>query len=189
MKHNNKTPPDPTGRAHGLTPKQEKFCLMYIETGNANEAYRRAYDTSRMKPESINRKAFELLNNGNITARLEELRRVNQQLSEVKRGEILARLKSYFNFDVRKILTVKDGMVTVKDSDLWDAEAAQAVEAVEVGKDGAAKVTIVGKTYAINRLCAMCGYDAPSKHTLNLEEMTDAEVNALAQAIVNNDEI
>ena len=130
-----------------------------------------------------------LLLHSEIAARVEELRKVNQQLSEVKRADILARLKSYFNFDIRKILTVKDGIVTVKDSDLWDAEAAQAVEAVEVGRDGAAKVTIVGKTYAINRLCAMCGYDAPSKHTLNLEEMTDAEVNALAQAIVNNDDV
>ncbi len=189
MKHNNKTPPPPTGKAHRLTPKQEKFCIKYSECGNASEAYRYAYQADNMKPETVNNKAFGLLQKGEIGARVEELRRVNQQLSEVKRADILARLKSYFNFDIRKILTVKDGMVTVKDSDLWDAETAQAVEAVEVGKDGQAKVTIVGKTYAINRLCAMCGFDAPSKHTLNLEEMTDAEVNALAQAIVNNDDV
>lgn len=189
MKHNNKTPPPPTGKAHRLTPKQEKFCIKYSECGNASEAYRYAYQADNMKPETVNNKAFGLLQKGEIGARVEELRRVNQHLSEVKRADILARLKSYFNFDIRKILTVKDGMVTVKDSDLWDAETAQAVEAVEVGKDGQAKVTIVGKTYAINRLCAMCGFDAPSKHTLNLEEMTDAEVNALAQAIVNNDDV
>ncbi|SQE31532.1 Terminase small subunit [Mannheimia haemolytica] len=27
-----------------LTPKQEAFCLAYIETGNASEAYRQAYE-------------------------------------------------------------------------------------------------------------------------------------------------
>lgn len=57
-----------------LTPKQERFCLLYIETGNASEAYRRAYDASRMTSGSVNRKAKELLDNGKITARLDELR-------------------------------------------------------------------------------------------------------------------
>ena len=56
-----------------LTQKQEAFCLAHIETGNASEAYRRVYNTSRMKAETINRKAKELMDNGKITARLIEL--------------------------------------------------------------------------------------------------------------------
>ncbi|WP_054461530.1 terminase small subunit, partial [Achromobacter sp. 2789STDY5608628] len=56
-----------------LTPKQEAFALAYVETGNASEAYRRAYDAGKMKPDSINRKAKELLDNGKITARVTEL--------------------------------------------------------------------------------------------------------------------
>lgn len=58
----------------GLTIKQEAFCQRYIETGNASEAYRQAYDAERMKPESINRKAKELTDNGKIAARLDEMR-------------------------------------------------------------------------------------------------------------------
>jgi len=57
-----------------LTPKQEAFCLAYIETGNASEAYRRSYDASAMSETSINRKAKELLDNGKITARVAEIR-------------------------------------------------------------------------------------------------------------------
>ncbi|MCC8341880.1 terminase small subunit [Pseudomonas stutzeri] len=57
-----------------MTPKQEAFCLAYIETGNASEAYRRAYNAENMKPETVNRKAKDLLDNGKITARLAELR-------------------------------------------------------------------------------------------------------------------
>ena len=57
-----------------LTPKQESFCLAYLETGNASEAYRRAYDSGDMAAPTINRKAKDLLNNGKITARLETLR-------------------------------------------------------------------------------------------------------------------
>lgn len=57
-----------------LTIKQEAFCQAYIETGNANEAYRRAYSTARMKPETVNKRAHELLRKGAIAGRLEQLR-------------------------------------------------------------------------------------------------------------------
>ena len=32
--------------AQDLTPKQEAFCLAFLETGNAAQAYRRAYDVA-----------------------------------------------------------------------------------------------------------------------------------------------
>lgn len=56
-----------------LTPKQEKFCQEYIKTGNASEAYRLSYDTSKMKPESVNRLAKALFDNVKIRSRIEEL--------------------------------------------------------------------------------------------------------------------
>ena len=56
-----------------LTPKQEAFCQAHIETGNASEAYRRAYNAENMKPETVHRTAKEMLDNPKISARLEEL--------------------------------------------------------------------------------------------------------------------
>ena len=37
-----------------LTPKQETCGLAYIETGDASEAYRQAYDAENMKPDTVN---------------------------------------------------------------------------------------------------------------------------------------
>lgn len=77
-----------------LMPKQESFCLKYLETGNASEAYRFAYDASRMKPTTVNRTAKELLDNPKIAARLAELRKpviekaqmtLEQHLDDLKR--------------------------------------------------------------------------------------------------------
>ena len=56
-----------------LTPKQEAFCLAYIETGNASEAYRLNYNAENQKPETINRNAKKLMDNNKIVARLGEL--------------------------------------------------------------------------------------------------------------------
>lgn len=57
-----------------LTIKQESFCQKFIETGNASEAYRQAYDSSNMKAETVNREAFALLENHKIATRVESLK-------------------------------------------------------------------------------------------------------------------
>lgn len=49
-----------------LTKKQYDFCLAYLETGNATESYRRAYNTSNIKPDTVNRYANELMNHPEI---------------------------------------------------------------------------------------------------------------------------
>lgn len=69
--------------AKKLTPKQEKFCQTYIETGNASEAYRQAYNTENMKPETVSVKASELLKNGKITVRVEALQSAHQKRHDV----------------------------------------------------------------------------------------------------------
>lgn len=77
----------------GLTIKQENFCLAYLETGNATEAYRRAYDASKMKDSVINVKASELLANGKITVRLEELRKPILERHNITVDDLLAELE------------------------------------------------------------------------------------------------
>ena len=57
-----------------MTPKQEAFCIAYIETGNASEAYRKAYNAGKMKPESVNVNASKLLADTKIALRVSELK-------------------------------------------------------------------------------------------------------------------
>jgi phage terminase small subunit len=57
-----------------LTPKQEAFALAYVETGNAAEAYRRAYDVrAATTHSSIYSAASHLLDNPKIRARVDSL--------------------------------------------------------------------------------------------------------------------
>ena len=76
-----------------LTPKQEKFCQVYIETGNASEAYRQAYNTEKMKPESVNSKGYQLLQQVKITARLDELRAEHKKRHEITVDTLVAELE------------------------------------------------------------------------------------------------
>ena len=82
-----------------LTEKQERFCIAYIETGNASEAYRRAFSCERSKPETVNRTAKELIDRPKIAARIAEVRApavksaqvtLEQHLNDLKRLRDLA---------------------------------------------------------------------------------------------------
>lgn len=57
-----------------LTAKQEAFCIAYIETGNATEAYRRVYNPTTTKEATLNRSAKALVDNPKIAARVADLR-------------------------------------------------------------------------------------------------------------------
>lgn len=57
-----------------MTPKQEAFARIYVETSNASEAYRQAYDVGEnTKPEVVWVKACENLKNGKVAVRVAEL--------------------------------------------------------------------------------------------------------------------
>ena len=57
-----------------LTVKKEKFCQLYVELGNASEAYRQAYN-SKAKPESVHVNASKLLSEAMVSLRVKEIRK------------------------------------------------------------------------------------------------------------------
>jgi phage terminase small subunit len=61
-----------------MTPKQEKFAQCIADGMNQADAYRAAYDAEKMKPESIYSKASELMADGKVASRVQELK---EQLS------------------------------------------------------------------------------------------------------------
>ena len=76
-----------------LTPKQEKFCQVYIETGNASEAYRQAYNASRTKPEVVAVKASQMLANGKVAVRIDALRALHQKRHEITVDDLVKELE------------------------------------------------------------------------------------------------
>lgn len=93
--------------ASGLTQRQEAFVLAFIETGNASEAYRRAYSPKRMTAKSVNERASQLLANIKVSSRVAELR-------TVAADKAVLTLERH----MEKMAELRD--LAVKDSD-WDA--------------------------------------------------------------------
>jgi phage terminase small subunit len=67
-----------------LTPKQEAFAAAFIETSNASEAYRTAYDVGEdTKPESIWVNASKLLSDAKVAQRVAELQQEHRERHSV----------------------------------------------------------------------------------------------------------
>lgn len=79
--------------AEKLTIKQEKFCQQYHKTGNASEAYRRAYDAKNSTPNSVNRMANALLNNLKIASRVKELQNKAEKRHEITVDDLIGELE------------------------------------------------------------------------------------------------
>ena len=115
--------------SRALTPKQERFCLAYVETGNASEAYRRAYRTENMKALTVNDGASKLLNNPRIAHRVKELQRQAQKRTEVTIDGIIKELAAVGFFDIRSIYH-DDG--TLKHPKQLEAEVAKGIQEITV---------------------------------------------------------
>jgi phage terminase small subunit len=76
-----------------MTPKQEKFAQLYVELGSAAEAYRQSDEASRMKPESIHRRAHDLLEHVKIKARIETIREAARERNLVTVDSLLVELE------------------------------------------------------------------------------------------------
>lgn len=95
-----------------LTQKQEKYVQGLIAGMSQREAYRAAYDAQGMKDSTIDKRASELMQHGEVAGRYEELRRA----SEEKAGDdaasiralVLGVYKSIADVDHRDLMTYNE---------------------------------------------------------------------------------
>ena len=73
--------------------KHEKFCQFFIETGNASEAYRRAFPDSTMKDNSLHVEASRLLNNPMVSLRVSELRGEHKERHNMTVDDLIKELE------------------------------------------------------------------------------------------------
>ena len=76
-----------------MTPKQEQFARLYVETGNASEAYWQAYNADNMKPETVTNEAYKLLQDPDISAMVDGLKEEARQRHAVTVGDLLHELE------------------------------------------------------------------------------------------------
>ena len=167
-----------------LTPKQEKFCHIYIKTGNASEAYRGAYSTKNMKPNTVNVRASELLADSKVSVRVAELQKELYKKELITREEAVlklvnlskGRLSDYYIEDKEK------GLVIRPFSELTD-EQKDRIKSVKPMRN---EVEIYSVTEVLDRLSKMLGWDEATKHKVEAEVTSKPIDITTARDIVNS---
>ena len=95
-----------------LTEKQENFC-QYVSQGETYaEAYRNSYPSSKKwKNEAVWVKSSELMTNGKVLVRIEELKKATIKRNEVTIDQVLEQLANWLLFDPLDITDEKTDCV------------------------------------------------------------------------------
>lgn len=167
-----------------LTVKQERFCQKYHECGNASEAYRYAYDAEKMNSQNIHCKASQLLLKGYISDRLREMQDKMLKRSEITKERVLeeltaimeSKITDYVELVTREVPISKPKIgeswedvettprqfLEFKDFSQLTERQVRAIESIKEGRNGI-ELKLHGKSWTIERICKMLGFDAPQK--------------------------
>ena len=91
-----------------LTPKQESFARFFVETANASEAYRRAYDASKMKDTSVHVNACKLLAETKVAQRVASLQQEVAKRHDITVDKIIRELALIGFSNMLDYMTVND---------------------------------------------------------------------------------
>jgi phage terminase small subunit len=103
------TEPAKDGKHYPLTQKQERFAQVYVETGNASEAYRQAYNVTTQSDGTINRNAWNLLHRSKIERRVNEIRAEHAKRHEINVDSLTERY-----YEVMALAQAKGDTSTMK---------------------------------------------------------------------------
>lgn len=132
-----------------LTPKREKFCQEFKKCGNQTEAYKKAFDCKNMKPETINTRAYELMQNSEIRDRIKELQDKIEKKNILSAQQLQEELTRY-------ILDEKEEECIVVEANCDKSSTARRMSKKVQPKD---------KLKAIELLCKLAGYNVEKDGT------------------------
>lgn len=156
-----------------LSIKQEKFCNYYLESGNASEAYRRAFSCGKMAEQTIWAKASLLLTKDKVRARVEQLRAELQRRSDITKDEAVGILADIARANIVDTLIVKKNSdyttILVADVSKLPLNVQRSILSIKASDKGY-EVKLYNKIDAIEKLSKLLGWDAPIKQEVALPE-------------------
>lgn len=123
----------------------EKFCQKYLETGNATEAYRLAFDTKETSSRnSFKVNAYRYMKDPRVCARIVQLEELHLERHKVTIDRVFAEQAKLAFFDIRKIFKEDGNLKAVGEMDDATAAAIAGIEFEEIFERVDGKKTKIG---------------------------------------------
>jgi phage terminase small subunit len=134
-----------------LTAKQEKFCREYLLTGNASEAYRRAFDCEKSQPETVWKRASELLAKGGVKGRIEALKNDLEELLGITKAT-----------EIKQLQKIRNQCLTPEPVLEWDPLTKRMIQKVNEKGEPIWMFDSAGANSAQDKIFKAMGYYAPN---------------------------
>lgn len=182
---------------HKLTAKREIFCTEYVKCDNGSQAYRIAFNTSKMSDKTVNEAASRLLKNSKVLARVKELQDVAAEIAKEKfkidSTELLrhlnilrkSRIDEYVDFveitvevgidrETDQPIKKTERVIQFKPFDQLTEEQLMCIESIKEGRNGI-ELKLHGKDWTIEKIAKHIGfYGADNKQKTPEAPITNA---------------
>lgn len=133
-----------------MTERQKRFCDEYLIDLNATRAYKAAYKTVKNdKTAAVS--GAKLLRNAKISKYLSEVMKNREERTKISQDKVLNELAAVAFSNVADIVTVKKGMVFIKDTEELTEAQTSAIASIKEGRNGI-KVKMNDKIKALELL-------------------------------------
>lgn len=136
------------------TPREEKFAMAMVDGATAADAYRKAYDVAKMKPEAIRQEAQRVARRAIVRRRIAQIREQIAQRFVLEKGAILREIGRLALADPRGIVDA-DGRLKLLNQ--LDEHTAAAVASFEITDKGGVKYRFHDKNSALEKACKILG--------------------------------
>lgn len=160
-----------------LSIKQEKFCNYYVESGNASDAYRRAYSCKGKSDNTIWVESSRLANNPKIALRISELRSEMQRRSDITKDEAVGILADIARANIVDALEIKSNemftTIVVRDVATLPISVQRAILSVK-STDKGYELKLYNKIDAIEKLSKLLGWDTSEQKDIAEKSKRDS---------------
>lgn len=160
-----------------LSIKQEKFCNYYVESGNASDAYRRAYSCKGKSDNTVWVEASRLANNPKVALRISELRSEMQRRSDITKDEAVGILADIARANIVDALEIKSNemftTIVVRDVATLPISVQRAILSVK-STDKGYELKLYNKIDAIEKLSKLLGWDTSEQKDIAEKSKRDS---------------
>lgn len=159
-----------------LTIKQEKFCNKYLECGNASEAYRYAYNCSKMSDNAVWNASSLLMDHPKVTQRIDYLK---SHLAEAAGITALQIIREHQKIAFSDATRIRNGWMSLKEFESLRDDEKACIKSIETKQtkrktsdgdvviDEQVKITCYDKQKSLDSIVNMLGYNAPIKQDVD----------------------
>lgn len=162
-----------------LTPKQAEFCNQYLIDFNATQAAIRAGYSQKRASEL----GYQLLHKTTVQSQITKLQGKSREKAEITKQEVLSELAAILRANIKDYMTFDGKTIKFKSFDELTETQLKAIEGIKQTKNGI-ELKLHGKSWSIDRVCKILGFDSPQDMNVMLEAMDEGTIDMIINRLI-----